>query len=338
MKAIVLEKPGQMRAVNMQSPREPRPGEALVRVRRVGICGTDLHAFRGTQPYFEYPRIVGHELGVEVLALGDAEQELAVGDLCALEPSFHCGQCIACRRGRSNCCVNLKVFGVHVDGGLREQVVVPVSNLHKSTKLTPEQLSLVEPLCIGAHAVRRAAPEPGDTVLIIGVGPIGLAVAQSARLHDVTVLIMDVLDERLAFARDTRGIQHAIDARREPLEQLKSILGGELATIVFDCTGNKQSMEQALTYMAHGGKLVFVGIFLGDMTFNDPTFHRKETTLLSSRNATAEDFREIIARMERGEIDVLPWITHRALADELPGVFPTWVKGETNLFKASVEW
>jgi 2-desacetyl-2-hydroxyethyl bacteriochlorophyllide A dehydrogenase len=338
MKAVILEKPGEMRAANLDAPRAPQAGEALVRVHRVGVCGTDLHAFRGTQPYFTYPRIVGHELGVEILALGGDSPGLAVGDLCAVEPSIQCGQCIACRRGRGNCCTELKVLGVHLDGGLREQIVVPVRNLHKSTRLTPEQLAMVEPLSIGSHAVRRAAPEPGDTVLVIGVGPIGLGVAQSLRFHNVKVVVSDLREERLALAQAVLGTRELIDARQDALAQLRRILGGELATVVFDCTGSIASMEESINFMAHGGKLVFVGLVPESFSFSDPLFHRRETTLLSSRNCTAQDFREVIARMETGAIDVSRWITHRASADELPRVFPGWVSGDNRLFKASVAW
>jgi threonine dehydrogenase-like Zn-dependent dehydrogenase len=149
---------------------------------------------------------------------------------------------------------------------------------------------------------------------------------------------MDVLDPRLEFARDKMGIKNCIDGRSEPLGQVTKLLGGELATVVFDCTGSIASMEHSINFMAHGGKLVFVGLVPENFSFSDPLFHRRETTLLSSRNCTAQDFREVIDRMEKGEIDVLPWITHRALADEVPAVFPTWVSGNQGLFKASIAW
>jgi 2-desacetyl-2-hydroxyethyl bacteriochlorophyllide A dehydrogenase len=338
MKAVILEKPGEFRSIQVDAPRAPQAGEALVRVRRVGVCGTDLHAFRGTQPFFAYPRILGHELGVEVLALGGGAEGIAPGDRCAVQPGIPCGRCIACRRGKTNCCVDLKVLGVHMDGGMCEQVIVPASNLYKTGKLTFDELALVEPLCIGRHAVRRAAIEPGDTVLIIGAGPIGLAVAQSIPREAAALIVMDISDERLAFAREKAGIKNCVDGRSDPLAKVTELLGGELATVVFDCTGSKQSMESSINYMAHGGKLVFVGLFLGDFTFNDPLFQRRETTLLSSRNAISQDFRDVIGRMEKGEINIRPWITHRARADEVPSVFPTWVSGAAGLLKATIEW
>jgi 2-desacetyl-2-hydroxyethyl bacteriochlorophyllide A dehydrogenase len=338
MKAVVLEKPGEFRAITIDEPRALRDGEALVRVHRVGVCGTDLHAFRGTQPFFNYPRILGHELGVEILSVAGADSPITPGDRCAVLPGIPCERCIACRRGKPNCCVDLKLMGVHMDGGMCERMIVPVKNLFKSPKLSLEELAVVEPLCIGRHAVRRAAPEAGDTVLIIGAGPIGLAVAQSIPKNVGALLMMDISDERLAFARDKMGIRHCVDGRGDAPGKVTALLGGELATIVIDCTGSKQSMESSLNYMAHGGKLVFVGLFTGDFMFNDPLFQRRETTLMSSRNATGEDFRDVIRRMENGEIDVRHWITHRVRADEVIGAFPGWVSGTSGLIKATIEW
>src|SRR5947199_5981351 len=169
MQTIVLEKPGSLTLADTAAPTDVPPGHAMVRVRRVGICGTDLHAYRGRQPFFSYPRILGHELGVEVIALGDGDTfGLKKGDRCTVEPYLNCGTCIACRRGKTNCCATLQVLGVHTDGGLRETIVVPARKLHRSPRLTFEQLALVETLGIGCHAVDRAAPRPDETCLIIG--------------------------------------------------------------------------------------------------------------------------------------------------------------------------
>jgi 2-desacetyl-2-hydroxyethyl bacteriochlorophyllide A dehydrogenase len=307
-------------------------------VRRAGICGTDLHAFEGIQPFFNYPRILGHELGVEVVEVGENNLGLAAGDRCALEPYFNCGHCIACRRGKSNCCVNLQVFGVHIDGGMREQVAVPVSKLHRSEELSVDQLALVEPLSIGAHAVRRGSPEYGETILVIGVGPIGLSVVQFVRQLEVEVVVMDVSERRLDFCWNALQIEHRIDAKSDPLPQLQKLLGGDLPTMVFDCTGDRQSMQNAFRYVGHGGKLIFVGLFLGDVTFNDPDFHRRESSLLSSRNATGEDFQRVMRGMEAGKIDVKRWITHRVCSANLVDVFPEWLKARSNVLKAVVEW
>ena len=338
MRAVVLERPGQFSMVDMEPPEKPKPGEAMVAVRRVGICGSDLHAFQGEQPFIAYPRIIGHELGVEIVAVGESEKGLAVGDRCTVEPYVSCGSCIACRRGKTNCCVNLKVLGVHIDGGMQERINVPLSKLHKSETLSLDQLAVVEMLSVGAHAVRRAAPEPREFALVIGVGPIGLSVAEIARQAGAEVIVMDVNEQRLEFCRNTLQFERCVDARTAPLPQLKRLLGDELPTLVFDCTGSPGSMQNSFNYVAHGGKLVFVGVSPGDVSFHDPYFHGHEMTLMSSRNATAADFLQVLGLMEAGKIDVSPWITHRVSSNALIDVFPQWAKVESGVLKAVVEF
>ena len=330
MKAIRLEEPGRLAFISAELPASLRSQEALVRVHRIGICGTDIHAFNGKQPFFTYPRILGHELGVEVVAVGDSTGRLKPGDLCSVEPYINCGKCIACRRGKSNCCVNLQVLGVHLDGGMREEFVVPSRKLHPSRSLTLDQLALVETLGIGCHALERARVEPGEFVLVIGAGPIGLAVMQFAIEARTQVMVLDINQKRLEFCREQLSVPYVINAANEnPLEALKRITSGELPTAVFDATGNPKSMMGAFEYPAHGGRLVFVGLFQGSVAFNDPDFHRRELTLLASRNAQPEDFTRIIGLIESRRIDTAPWITHRARFDRAICEFPNWTRPET---------
>ncbi len=259
------------------------------------------------------------------------------GDRCAVEPYLNCGHCVACRRGKTNCCVDLKVLGVHIDGGLREFIAVPLDKLHRSEALTLDQLALVEMLGIGAHAVSRATPEPGEWVLVVGAGPIGLSVIQFAAMTGAKILVADVSPARLAFCQRHFRVDRALDARQNLLDAVKDITGGELPTTVFDATGNRASMQAGFELVAHGGRLVFVGLFQGEVAFSDPNFHRRELTLFATRNATAADFRRIIGLMEAGQIDVAPWITHRATFDTLADRFPTWLDPESGVVKALVE-
>jgi 2-desacetyl-2-hydroxyethyl bacteriochlorophyllide A dehydrogenase len=339
MKSLILLEPGKLVTAEAHEAATPGAGEALVRVHRVGVCGTDLHAFHGRQPFFNYPRILGHELGVEVMAVGEGVGGIAVGDRCAVEPYLNCGRCVACRRGKPNCCTELKVLGVHVDGGQRERIVVPAAKLHRSDKLNFDQLALVETLGIGAHAVERAAVERGETVAVIGAGPIGLATIQFVRAAGARVLVIDVNEQRLAFCRERIGVADGdtIDARGiDVVARLRERTGGELPTAVFDATGNAKSMAAAFEYPAHGGRLVFVGLFPGEVTFNDPNFHRRELTLLASRNSRPEDFRRIIELVERGVVDTTPWITHRARLEEVPAEFEGWTRPESGVLKAMI--
>ena len=277
MNTIVLNEPFKFSLIDSAPPTALAAGEALVRVHRVGVCGTDLHAFRGRQPFFSYPRILGHELGVEVIEIaesGDASS-IRVGDRCSVEPYLNCGTCIACRNGKTNCCINLQVLGVHTDGGMREFITVPLHKLHKSEVLSYEQLALVETLGIGAHAVDRAQLKSQEWVLVIGAGPIGLSVIQFAKLITQNIIVMDVSEQRLAFCKQQFDVPHLIQVKPDvsPLEQVEVITNGDLPTMVFDATGSVQSMNEAFKYVAHGGKLEFVGLVQADVTFHDPFFH-----------------------------------------------------------------
>ncbi len=338
MKTIILDTPGALRVTDTAEPPAPGPGEALIWVRQVGVCGTDYHAFQGEQPFFTYPRILGHELGVEIVAVGPDGDDLEIGARCAVEPYFSCGHCPACRRGKTNCCVNLTVFGVHIDGGMRELAVVPAARLHAAATLSFEQLALVEPLSIGAHAVARANLVPGERALVVGAGPIGLSVIQFAHLGGADLTVMDISEQRLAFCRRMWPRVTVIDARAEPLAALQQHVEGDdgLPTAVFDATGNQGSMMASFQYVAHGGRLIFVGLFQGDVTFHDPDFHRREMTLLATRNATGADFRRIIGSLEAGQIDLTPWITHRASSDTLLDAFPRWLERDSGVIKAVV--
>ncbi len=335
MLQIVLEKPGQFLTTDGPTPTLA-PGEALVRVHRIGVCGTDLHAFAGHQPFFSYPRILGHELGVEVIDPGSDPQDLKVGDRCSVEPYLNCGHCVACRRGKPNCCASLNVIGVHRDGGMRPFIAIPAHKLHRSAKLDYEQLALIETLGIGAHAIERAEGTSQDFVLVIGAGPIGLSVIQFARITGATLAVMDVSETRLAFCRDQLGVIHTVIAGADATAQLKAIGGGDLPTIVIDATGNPTSMAATFELVAHGGRIVFVGLFQGDVTFNDPNFHRRELTLCASRNALPQTFRDIIHLVEAGRIDTRPWITHRFALAETPTVFPRDIAGNPAVLKAII--
>jgi 2-desacetyl-2-hydroxyethyl bacteriochlorophyllide A dehydrogenase len=341
MQTIVLERPHVLRRVDAPQPPPLRPGEALVRVRRVGVCGTDLHAFRGRQPFIEYPRILGHELGVEVLEVRtDAHapgSDVRPGDRCAVEPYLYCGACHACRQGKTNCCVELRCLGVHCDGGMRERIVVPVANLHKSDCLSLDQLALVETLGIGAHAVQRAAVQPDEWALVIGAGPIGLSVMQFAKLAGARVVALDVQPQRLEVCQRLVGVRWTIRADSTALQQVRQLTEGTLPPVVFDATGNADSMQAAFQYVAHGGRLVFVGLVQGDVALPDPLFHRREMTLLATRNSTAAQFQRIIELLERGAIDPSAWITHRAALADAPEQFPAWIRPQTGVVKAMLE-
>ena len=321
MRQIVLDEPGRFAARQAAEPAVP-PGHALVAVKRVGVCGTDLHAFAGRQPFFSYPRVLGHELGVEVLAVPPGETRVKVGDRCAVEPYLNCGTCGVCRAGRTNCCESLKVLGVHCDGGMAERVAVPVDKLYPSTTLSLDQLALVETLGIGQHAVIRAACERDADVLVIGAGPIGLAVVQFAVAAGTRVRVLELNPVRRTFVE--RFGADAISA-----------FDGETADVVFDATGSKAAMEKSLEFVSFGGTLVFVGLVNDKVVIDDPLFHRREITLKATRNS-AGAFPNIMRMIGEGRIDTTPWVTHRMTLNDVPERFAGLPKDQ-NLVKCIID-
>lgn len=339
MKALQLTEPKVWTPLDIPEPNQPGPGEALVRTHRIGICGTDYSGYLGKMPFFKYPRIPGHELGVEVLAVGDDVKGVKPGDRCSVEPYMNCGKCFPCRKGNSNCCTSLNVIGVMIDGGMRERFLIRADKLHPSAKLTMEQLALVETLAIGCHATDRGEPKKGEHALIIGAGPIGLSVLEFTRLTGATVTVMDMVESRLEFCRKNYGIQHTIQFKGDgsELDQMKTITDGDMYSVVTDATGSNKSMSSALQYCAHTGSLVYVGITTQELSFTHPVMHRPELTLKASRNALPRDFPRIIKLIGDGTINTDPWITHRTTFDAMVGEFEGFTKPETGVIKAVVK-
>lgn len=339
MKAIQLEAPRTFKRLEIRDPDPLGPHEALVRTHRVGVCGTDTSAYLGKFPLFTYPRIPGHELGVEVLDVGSNVKNVRPGDRCSVEPYMNNVASFASRRGSGNCCQDLQVLGVHIDGGLRERFIIRAEKLHTSVQLSYEELALVETLAIGCHAVNRAAPRAGDHLLIIGAGPIGLSVLEFARLAGSNITVMDMNAERLSFCSRNYSLSHTILSKGNggELDKMREITGGELYPTVMDATGSAPSMNQALIYVAHGGTLVYVGITTQDVTFSDRLFHSREMTLKASRNALPDDFRRIIKLIEERQIDTNRWITHRTSFDDVINTFESFTKPQTGVVKAIIE-
>ena len=336
MKSIICSKPFELNQIEVDKPAE-KFDQALVRVRRIGICGTDLHAYEGKQPFFTYPRILGHELAGVIDSIGDNPDGLKSGDPVAILPYMECGECIACRMGKTNCCAELNVIGVHSDGGMQEWIRVPVDHLVKAEGLNLDETALVECLAIGSHAVRRAAIQPDEYVLVIGAGPIGLGTMQFAKAEGAKVIAMDLMDNRLSFCKRELGVDFTINAAGDAKSTLAEITGGDYPTVVMDATGNSRSMGNALNYLAHGGRLVYIGLFIGDFQLNDPEFHKREATLLSTRNATRVDFLHVIDLLKNGSVTAKPFVTHRADFTNLGDEIPKWIQPDNDVIKAIVD-
>lgn len=334
MRQLRCIEPGRFEYRDVEMPIVPGD-HALVRVKRVGICGTDIHAYGGTQPFFVYPRVLGHELSGEVAEVPDSTH-FRIGDQVTVIPYFSCGSCIACRKGKPNCCKTISVFGVHEDGGMQEYISVPVSSMIKKEGLTLEQLALAEPLAIGLHGIKRTDIQPGDQILVVGAGPIGLGLAEFARLKGAEVIIMDVNENRLGICKDVFRFPHIVNALNSPSEAIDKITGGERCPAVFDATGSLRAINDGLHYVAHGGAYVLVGLQRERFSFSHPEFHKRETTLMSSRNATKDDFTEVLQLLCDGKIDHSRFITHTLHFDQASKEFPSLSDPNSRVIKAMV--
>jgi 2-desacetyl-2-hydroxyethyl bacteriochlorophyllide A dehydrogenase len=336
MKALVCTKPGELKYTDLPEPGL-QSGHAIIRIRNICLCGTDLHAFEGTQPFFNYPRILGHELSGELVEF-DVAPGFQKGDNVTFLPYLNCGECIACRAGNTNCCVKLQVCGVHIDGGMVDYYSIPTRLLVQADGLSLTEMALVEPLSIGAHGIRRAAVRPGEFVLIMGAGPIGLCTTEFARLAGAQLIVTDTNSNRLDFCKNTLGVPHIIHAgEANMIEQLLEITHGGMPTVVIDASGNRRAINQGLNYLAHGGRYILIGLQKEELVFSHPDFHKRETTLMSSRNATREDFDWVIQTIKNGMIHPLSFITDRVKFNEAAAGFPNWLNPSNHTIKVVVE-
>jgi 2-desacetyl-2-hydroxyethyl bacteriochlorophyllide A dehydrogenase len=334
VEALICSEPGSLQLVQMPSP-EAGPDAVLVRPRRVGVCGTDYHIFQGKHPFLQYPRVMGHELAVEIVE-APAGSGFSSGEICVVNPYVSCGACIACRAGKPNCCVSISVLGVHRDGGMAEFLALPARNLVRADGLSADECASVEFLSIGAHAVRRGTVASGDRVLVVGAGPIGLGVALFARLSGGSVTVFDRDAERAATAQALTGAV-VLPAGQDVGEAARAATKGDGFDIVFDATGSQAAMEAGFDLVAHGGRYVFVSIVKDAITFRDPDFHRKEMTLFASRNATNADFERVVAAIRAGQVPIDRLITHRTDLEDAVRAIPVWATQKAGLIKALIE-
>ncbi len=335
-KTLICNIPGEFEYINTEMPII-ETGYTILKIHRIGICGTDLHAYEGTQPFFTYPRILGHELAAEIVEI-ESNNNFEIGDKVTIVPYFNCSNCIACINNLENCCQNLKVFGVHINGGMQQFIKVPIKYLIKANHLSYNELALVEPLAIGAHSVRRAGVKAGEYVLVIGCGPIGMGVAEFARIAGAHLIVMDVNDNRLNFCKQNLNILHTINPQSQNvMHELITITNSNMPTVVIDATGNLKAINNAFQYMAHGARFVLVGLQKENINFSHPEFHKRETTLMSSRNATIQDFEHVLNCMAQKKINPATYITHTVNFDEVKANFESWLNPANGVIKAMVE-
>jgi len=336
MKTLVCMRPGLFEYNSSERP-QLKKNHAIIKIKRIGICGTDLHAFEGTQPFFNYPRILGHELAGELVEFDNAPG-FEKGESVSFIPYYNCGKCIACRNGKPNCCVQMQVCGVHVDGGMVEYLSVPSSSLLHSEGLSFDELALVEPLAIGAHGVRKAAIMPDEYVLVMGAGPIGLGVMEFVRIAGGKVIALDINKERLRFCKNKLHVAHTIDASNDDIiGKLMEVTNNDMPTVVIDATGNLKAINNAFNYMTHGARYILIGLQKENISFSHPEFHKREATLMSSRNATRQDFEHVITNIKNGKVKPTTYITQRVQFDNVLEEFESWLDPSNGLIKAMIE-
>ena len=335
MKYIVCEKPRKFLLKEKEAPVR-KENEALLQINKVGICGTDLHAYAGNQAYFEYPKILGHELASEVIDIGENDKGIKIGDKVVVIPYISCGVCFACNKGKTNCCENITVLGVHADGGLQEQISVPINLLLPANHLSDDQIAIVEPLAIGAHAIRRSGIETDENVAVVGCGPIGIGIMKLAQIAGANVIALDMNEQRLNYAKDKIGADHVVNVGGNALREVTEITNGDLCSIVFDASGNKNALETCPDYMSNGGKFVLVGLSKGELTYSHPKVHAKEMTLLCSRNATKEDFEYVMTILDK--FPTSSFITHNVPFIKMIEHFDSWLDPTTGVIKATVNF
>ncbi|TAM97897.1 MAG: zinc-binding alcohol dehydrogenase family protein [Chitinophagaceae bacterium] len=336
MKALVCMAPGKFEYREISDPVLEQD-HVIIKISRIGICGTDLHAYEGIQPFFKYPRILGHELSGQIIA-GNHVEGFELGEAVTIIPYFSCGKCIACLSGKSNCCVNIQVCGVHIDGGMTEYLSVPSYSLVHGDGLSMKELALIEPQAIGAHGIRRAHLKVNEYVLIVGAGPIGLGAAEYARIAGSNVIVMDIQEYRLSICKEKLSIQHVINpSDGDVREKLMEITHGNMPTVVIDATGNLNAINHSFDYLAHGGRYILIGLQKGFIEFSHPEFHKREATLKSSRNATREDFEHVIQSMKTGKANPVSYLTDSVKFDRVPGKFISLINHESDAVKSMIE-
>lgn len=319
MRAAIFDAPGTMRVGAWEAPAA-KAGEVVVQVKATGICAGDMYIYQGRNPYAAYPIIGGHEIAGHVHEVGPGVSSIEAGELVVVEPFIGCGVCYACRTGKPNCCVNLQIIGIHRPGGFAEYVVAPAGSIHKvPAGLSPAWASFAEPIAVGVQATRRGDVHAGDTVLILGAGPIGLALIEVAQAKGARAYVTDVARDRLDFAR-TLGAETLLSD--ETLQdKVMQITNGEGMPCVIEAAGNARAMESTVDLVANGGRIVIVGLLKKGQMIQMPglDFTRKEMTIHGSR-ASTQCFPEALSLLASGKIRYPRVATEFSMWDA-PGVF-----------------
>jgi L-gulonate 5-dehydrogenase len=338
MKIGVVEKPGELKIAERDMPKIRAGDDVLVKVKRVGICGSDIHIFHGKNPFATYPRVWGHEFVGEVVETAPGVKAVKKGDRVVVEPIIYCGACYACRQGRGNICENLKVMGVHIDGGCQEYIVVPEAKAHTlPDTLSWDEAVLIEPFTIGAQAAYRGNIQKGDYVLVMGAGTIGLTVAEMAKLAGGIVIVTDLVDEKLAYAK-SRGADYTINSKEvDMMEKVREITGGMGSNVTVDAVCIKKTFEDAVLVTSAAGRVV-------ELSFNEipseiapVNIIKKELTICGSRLQTKR-FPVVIDYIKQGKLPLSGFITRKYPVAEMTAAFDYVDKNNASVRKVIISF
>jgi 2-desacetyl-2-hydroxyethyl bacteriochlorophyllide A dehydrogenase len=336
MKAVQVREPHHLAILEVDEPKISNPTDVLVKVKRVGICGSDMHIYHGTNPLATLPRVVGHEVTGEVIEIGTDVTSVKVGDHIVVEPIRYCGECYACRKGRPNVCTSLSVFGVHEDGGMREWFVLPEKQLHVvASALSWEEAVMAEPYTIGAQAVSRGKIEAGDTVLIQGAGPIGICILKMVKLLGASVMVTDLSTERLAFAKEN-GADVTINAAEEDVKQrVHEWTNGEGANVVIDAVCLPATFELSIDVVSEAGNVVVLGFDERAAAIPQLPITKKEVTITGSRLQTYQ-FPRVVELLNDGKLRHNGLVTHTFPLDQIQEAFAFVEKHPDQVRKAVI--
>ena len=334
MRALVIQKPGEAVIENVPQP-EPRPGQVLLRVRMIGLCGSDLNSYRGKNPLVSYPRVPGHEIAATILESHPSRPDLKPGTNVTLSPYTNCGKCASCLRGRPNACQFNETLGVQRDGALLEQIWMPAEKLYPAS-LSIKELCLVEPLTVGFHAVSRGRVQPRDIVAIFGCGGVGLGAVAASHFAGASTIAVDLDDHKLEIAKSASAT-HTINSSRESLhDRLQQLTGNRGPDVVIEAIGLPDTFRAAVEEVAFTGRVVYIGYAKEPVAYETRLFVQKELDILGSRNALSEDFARVIQMLETRAFPVEQAVGTIVPLEQAPLILKQWSESPQRFTKIMV--
>lgn len=339
MKTILIHEPGKVEVVETKMP-EVKEGEALLKILYGGICGSDLGTYRGTFAYASYPRIPGHEFSAEIVEIGENDKGLKPGMVVTCNPYFNCTTCYSCQRGLVNCCTSNETLGAQRDGAFSQYITMPIERIYDGKGLPAKTLALIEPFCISYHGVSRANVQPGENVLVIGAGTIGVLAAVAAKSKGAHVTICDVAEKKLNYAVETFGLDASIlnDNPETFQEKVDAATNGNGFDVTIEAVGLPSTFQNCIDAAAFGARVVLIGVGKQNLDFNFTLIQKKELNIFGSRNALKKDFLELIDLVKSGTVDLEKIVTNTYKMEDAAEAFKDFSENAGSMLKVVLEF